>query len=503
MTHARIASSCLLLAALGCGDSTADPPADGSSGDSTGTTPGTTTTLDTSGDTTTGSPPGSSSDTAPDSSDGTTTAGVGPEIEVSVEARPVASGGSVALPPVGVSAVGETVVVTIENAGSETLELGAITLDQGATAHFALDDTGVEAMVAPGASTSVSVTFDPSNGGRKSAQLAIESNDADEATYLVTLDARTPANTYRLLQPATPPSVRFNAAIAGTGDGRVLMFGGRGSDGARLSDTWLLDPEAGEWTELSPPVSPSARDSHSMATAGAGAVLLFGGNFTNGPMPTPLDDTWVFDLAAETWTELLPPEAPPSRYQHALVPVGDGMVMAFGGRAGFGLEYDDTWVFDLAAETWADLAPATSPGTRSAFSMAFDGDDTVLLVGGTNDSVIISDQTWAYRVGANDWEPLAVAGQGEHFNAAGAWVEGVFVSHGGKGTCCTEPVAVTWAYDPGADAWSDISPMTQPVPRFSHTMEAVGPDKAIIFGGLLMNANNESATAQTWEYVGP
>src|SRR5690606_16545527 len=131
-------------------------------------------------------------------------------------------------------------------------------------------------------------TFAPDNGGRKSAQVTIDSDDPDEGTYSFTVSARTTPNAWRQLEPASPPSPRFNTGLAATDDGRVLLFGGRGADGARTADTWVYDVEAGEWTEMLPAIAPSARDAHGMAYVGGGIVVLFGGNETNGPDETPL-----------------------------------------------------------------------------------------------------------------------------------------------------------------------------------------------------------------------
>jgi hypothetical protein len=75
--------------------------------------------------------------------------------------------------------------------------------------------------------------------------------------------------------------------------GRVVLFGG--FDGSRLGDTWEWDGTT--WSEISHPVSPSARSSHAMAyDAARGRVILFGG--LDGSLR--LGDTWLTQYRSRT-----------------------------------------------------------------------------------------------------------------------------------------------------------------------------------------------------------
>ncbi|MEM9454843.1 MAG: kelch repeat-containing protein [Myxococcota bacterium] len=499
--HAQLFGIMTLAMVLGC-DSTLGEPADTDSSGSGSETSTTTNSQPTSAQTTnTPIDP-----TADSSGDDSTTGPVQtpPELEVAIEGRSVSNGGSYELAePVATDSDSAVITVELQNVGGSTLSINAVYVEPEDTAHFTLDDTGLEPMVDLGGSTSVDVIVAPANGGAKSTQLLIESDDVDDSPYTITLSARTPANTYRDLQPATLPAGRFNVGLAATDDGRVLLFGGRLADGSRGSDTWLFDVEAGDWTELSPAMSPSARDALAMAYLADGMFVLFGGTETSGPEETPVDDTWIFDLATEQWTPVMPAISPPARYQHRMVSAGDGLALAYGGRPDFGLEFSDTWLFDLATEQWTDLAPPTNPGPRSAFALAFDGDNAVALVGGNTNSVDLTDETWIYDLAGNEWTQVAAAGAGPQFNNVAAWLGTTLVSTSGKLTCCTEPVPGTWAYDAVADTWTEITPKSEPAPRFSHRMVPVGEQKAIIFGGLLLNAGPASAVSETWEYVGP
>lgn len=507
-TSARILHVTALTIALGCGDDTGETAEEtGSTGSTSGTTVEPTTSPVDTGQTVTTQPDPTVA-TSLDSSGSTTTTAEPADIEVSIEGQTVASGDLfVMASPADVGAIGETVTLVIENVGGADLSIAGVSAAAGATAHFALDDGELDGSLTPGASTSVTVTFTPTNGGRKQVEILIDSDDPDESEYTVVIEATTTPNTWRDVAPANLPPARFNAAMAGDYAGRVLLFGGRTAGGMRVSDTWLLDVEAGDWIDLAPPDAPSARDASALAWVGGDTFVLFGGNETSGPggSVTPLSDTWIFDVAAGTWTELTPPTTPAARFQHAMVTLDDGLALLQGGRSEFMMEMADTWQFDVAAQDWVDVAPTMDPGTRSAFGLASTGDGTaVVMVGGSLDSTTFVDETWVYDAGSNAWMPGAAAGLGAQLNNATVWLDGLtFVSYSGKLDCCSDPAPGTWAYDADADAWTDLAPTLEPAARFSHRMVSVGGNKAIMFGGLLVNADFGSASAATWEYVGP
>ena len=167
----------------------------------------------------------------------------------------------------------------------------------------------------------------------------------------------------------------------------------------------LLPPAAaphahadGTWTNKTR--SPSERDGHAMAYLGGGQVLLFGGLRPGGFD----DETWVYSLGTNTWTEQAPaakvrPErsersewaAPSARADHAMAYLGGDQVLLFGGNDG---DWDgETWVYDLSDNTWTDQAPAAAPSARFKPAMALLGANQVLLFGG-HDAGGYNGETW-------------------------------------------------------------------------------------------------------------
>ncbi|MBK8979784.1 MAG: hypothetical protein IPM29_28130 [Planctomycetes bacterium] len=111
-----------------------------------------------------------------------------------------------------------------------------------------------------------------------------------------------------------PPLARADFAMAcDTGAGTTVLFGGRDIAGARLADTWLSDGL--DWRGVPTPVAPPARQLHAMAfDPQRGRVVLFGGFGTAGA----LADTWEFDVAQLTWTQVTPVSSPGPRSSHGM-----------------------------------------------------------------------------------------------------------------------------------------------------------------------------------------
>jgi len=211
-----------------------------------------------------------------------------------------------------------------------------------------------------------------------------DASGLDDETWVYDLSD----NTWTLKSPATKPSARQGHAMASLGDDQVLLFGGSG--GAFDDETWVYDLSEDNWTPKSPATQPSVRGLHAMASLGGDQVLLFGGlDFDVGGFD---DETWVYDLSDNIWTQKSPATQPSGRYGPAMASLGGNQVLLFGGFDG---AYDDeTWVYDLSDDTWTLKSPATKPSARYTHAMASLGGDQVLLFGGAGAAV--DDETWVY-----------------------------------------------------------------------------------------------------------
>ena len=175
--------------------------------------------------------------------------------------------------------------------------------------------------------------------------------------------------------PATPndfPSAREAAYMTDDlADGYVVMFSGTANATCicQLSDTW--EYSGGNWKPLTPSRAPSSRDDYSLVYDPAiSAVLFFGGWNANGACGNTTDDTWEFD--GGNWTELPPTSSPSARSGAAMdYDPNVGGAVLFGGTNGTcrgvtPMFLSDTWLFGgTRLATPASITVAATPSTLS------------------------------------------------------------------------------------------------------------------------------------------
>lgn len=170
----------------------------------------------------------------------------------------------------------------------------------------------------------------------------------------------------------------FDHGMAYLGDDKVLMFGGM--DQGRLQDTVIYDLSENTWIFRNPYTLPENRMDFGMAHIGDDKALIFGGNRAYA---TWLNDTWVYDYNENSWTELFPATSPSARRSLAMSFIGDDKVLLLGGYTGTSMgDSDETWVYDLSENAWTLMNPSTKPPKRDSHSMAYIGEDKVILFGG-------------------------------------------------------------------------------------------------------------------------
>jgi hypothetical protein len=187
------------------------------------------------------------------------------------------------------------------------------------------------------------------------------------------------------------------------------------------SETWTYDFANNTWTNMDPSSPPPLRDLPAMTyDSRAGRAVLFGGeaihyNGGNWGPPTLLNDTWTYDLANNTWTNMNPPNAPPMRERHAMTydSVADRVILFGGQTTPGGIDYNSvadnaTWSYDLQGNDWTNMSPPEGPTARFGHALAFDvQSDQVVLYGGFDPARCgsipgcESDETWAYHFPSN------------------------------------------------------------------------------------------------------
>lgn len=155
--------------------------------------------------------------------------------------------------------------------------------------------------------------------GAAAAALAASVTTASAKTQRAAMRAQT--------RQANAPVLRYMAAAAVLGDGRVLITGGydqpvtgRNMPNA-LSSVVVYDPASGEYASAAP--MRVARARHAAVQLRDGRVAVIGGVGTN-----PTASVEIYDPGSDTWTVSSPLAQP--RYDHVAVYDGNS-VLVFGG----------------------------------------------------------------------------------------------------------------------------------------------------------------------------
>ncbi|MGD0834598.1 MAG: kelch repeat-containing protein, partial [Candidatus Dormibacteria bacterium] len=396
------------------------------------------------------------------------------------------------------TAVG-TCVVDANQAGSANYE-AASQVQQSFTVGKG-SQTITFTSTAPGGATVGGATYTPTaTGGASDTPVVVTVDGSSTSDCLITGGVVSfPTGARELSSMAT--------LAAGPDAGDVVLFGGADGNSTDFDDTWLFTGTT--WTQVHPPVSPSARAWASMATLKAGPdsgdVILFGGYGSNGF----LGDTWIFD--GTTWTEVAPATSPSARNLVSMATLTSGPdagdVVLFGGTQGNNTFFDDTWIFD--GTDWAELSPATSPPARNSAPVTTlttgpDAGDVVLFSGNgagggqLDDTWMFNGVTWTEADPATSPPPRynsAMTTPSAGTDAGDAVLFGGF----GAGT-----LGDTWIFD--GTTWTEVSPAASPPPRGLLAMAtlASGPDAGdvVMLGGATDWSTYESPLGDAWLYNG-
>jgi hypothetical protein len=190
--------------------------------------------------------------------------------------------------------------------------------------------------------------------------------------------------------------------------GRTILFGGGGITTPQINnDTWTWDGT--DWTQASPPVSPSGRFGTSLAYDMArNVVVMYGGLTSLISIARPVAETWEWN--GSTWAQIATATTPGGLAYHGFAydPTRARCVL-YGGSSNPGLLLDSnqTWEYDGA--NWTHLTPATNPGPLERPAMCYHaGLGRTLLFGGIDVQVGGNNATWVWD--GTNWAQLPVPG---------------------------------------------------------------------------------------------
>jgi hypothetical protein len=283
---------------------------------------------------------------------------------------------------------------------------------------------------------------------------------------------------------------------------RLLVFGGTllDSEGqlAEMSgEFWGYDPSANAWDRLHSGATqpPSARIASLMGyDAKAGKVLLFGGR----EVGEDLNDTWVYDPVAATWTELHPATSPPGGRQYGgMVYDSHAKRLLLLSLVEDGDESPEVWSFDFAANAWSKLKTIDeTPPSRQYPSVLWAEDIRLLLmIGGVAPEGAAND-VWLFDPTSGDWMqqarlPKALIGD----VSLGTGQMAAYDSAGKRAILCTTQRAAdseiytfkTFSLSMATGEWADLQPAGATPPTLLKVASLTYDSKngsLILYGGV-------------------
>ena len=293
---------------------------------------------------------------------------------------------------------------------------------------------------------------------------------------------------WNLIKPSAKPVKRIKHAMASVyGTTNAVLFGGYDSKDCK-SDTWVYDIYKDAWQLKTPKSNPGTLMGHAMAadyTISSDLIILFGGFDGTGYY----DDTWLYDLGYNTWTEKTPTITPTKRAYHAMSSVAGGdQIVLFGGyyqEKSTTKYYSDTWVYDVSDRIWKEMNIKIAPSARRFHAMAFSAkSDEVVLFGGETLGGKLSGETWIYDLGEETWtekSPTFNPSPRCNHSMASIFKENKALLFGGfDGKENYE----TWVFDFKTYEWTQLTPQDNPAASVNHAMTFDWKsDNVVLFGG--------------------
>jgi Galactose oxidase, central domain len=188
-------------------------------------------------------------------------------------------------------------------------------------------------------------------------------------------------------KPAVLPKARCGHCTIADGS-RMIVLGGHTDE--LYADAWALDLKTNKWTELKQTaISPLPRAFCTAVAVPSNIVDTVNGYLYGGSDgEAVLGDLWHFSVDATTvhWTQL--PEHttvhPVARANHAMCSMGNtaSFVLHGGDSDGY---LDDTWLYDSVADSWSQLqltAGSPKPYARSQHAITYCSSSSALVLFG-------------------------------------------------------------------------------------------------------------------------
>jgi len=192
-------------------------------------------------------------------------------------------------------------------------------------------------------------------------------------------------------------------------NGKMYVGGGRQYPAAppAMADFWVYDPAADAWTQLADLPFGARSNIRAMVIDGKAYTGL--GYDGNGTDPASLhNDFWEYEPQTDTWEQKADFPAA-ARYQPTMFAYG-GKGYVFGGSnklsgGSGGTDFNDVWEYNPTANTWTQKADFPGEGRMTAFA-APDADGVYVGLGYMSNLSNFFSDVWKYNPVADTWESL-------------------------------------------------------------------------------------------------
>ncbi len=282
-------------------------------------------------------------------------------------------------------------------------------------------------------------------------------------------------------------------------DGRVLGMGifeeGENVSGSRV----VLDKGADSWTDL--PSNPLARGLPELVLLDDGRVLVTGGFLVRGQSYQIGAAVEVYDPATGEWQQA--PNMNVTHEYQAVVKMGDGRVLAAGGRALNFDASDRVEIYDPATNEWTLTESMNFP---QSFPVAIALTDGRVLVTGVSDLNADAPEpvSEVYDPDSGTWSETGPMQNARIFHTLTLLPDGRVLAVGGENTAgeTNAPHLTTEIFDPRTDSWAPGPDLAEP--RYDHSATLLPDGRVFLAGGIGVNpVNDEVYPLDTYEFIRP
>ncbi len=313
--------------------------------------------------------------------------------------------------------------------------------------------------------------------------------------------------------PDAPTSPRMGYEGACVWDSQrelVIRYGGhnQGGGGEQGAEVWTFDPRTAQWTLKEPNTSPpgvccNAQNVYDPVSARYLRFPFFSGNHGwQWWRELYLNDSsvWSYDPASNCWRNLRPYPTPRlAGLRCASWDSDEEVVVVFGGEG----SHEGTLIYDPYPNAWRWPKPARQPDFRSGGNMVYDAARKVHVLFGAQ----FSDDrhTWTYDVRRNEWrdmQPPVMPPTKENdavltYDPIHRMVIALVKITTGKDESARHRVE-TWAYDTGANRWTQKHPTREPDNAGNRTRQLLFAPELNL--AILENCTHQPREQQIWTY---